>query len=134
MDKPTTQSAAAHSAANDTSAEDESFGDLFRRHPIAFIAGGIALGAVAGALLPRGTGRRLTKSAAALAATAGEAGILLSRNARDKAEELGREGREVLGRNAAAAQRHAADLADSAKSTGAKVVDQVVELASKVRP
>lgn len=130
MDKLTT----TQPAANDTSAEKETFGDLLRKHPIAFIAGGVALGAVAGALLPRGTGRRLTKGAVALAATAGEAGMLLSRNARDKAEELGREGRDVLGRNAAVAQRRASELADTAKITGAKVVDQVVELASKVRP
>lgn len=129
MDKPVTQP-----AANDTSNEQEGIGDLFRKHPAAFIAGGIALGLVAGALIPRGTGRRLAKGAVALAATAGEAGLALSRNARDKAEDIGREGRDALERNAGAAQRRATELADNARTTGAKLVDQVVELASKVRP
>ena len=128
MDKQTTQP-----AANDTVSEPENIGDLFRRHPAAFIAGGIALGVIAGALLPRGTGRRLAKGAVVLATTAGEAGMALSRNARDKAEDLGREGRDVLERNAGVAQRRAAELADNARTTGAKLVDQVVELASKVR-
>lgn len=128
MDKLSTQP-----AANDTSSDQESIGDLFRKHPAAFIAGGIALGVVAGALVPRGAGRRLAKGAVALAVTAGEAGLLLSRNARDKAEDIGREGRDALERNAGAAQRRATELADSARTTGAKLVDQVVELASKVR-
>ena len=39
-------------AANDASNGQESMGDLFRKHPAAFIAGGIALGVVAGALIP----------------------------------------------------------------------------------
>ena len=128
MDKPSPQP-----AANDTTNVQESIGDLFRKHPAAFIAGGVALGVVAGALLPRGTGRRLAKGAAALAVAAGEAGLHLSRNARDKAEDIGREGREVLERNADSAQRRAAELADNARSTGAKLVDQVVELAARVR-
>ncbi|MET0588707.1 MAG: hypothetical protein ABWZ75_09310 [Novosphingobium sp.] len=128
MDKPVSQP-----AANDTSNDQESIGDLFRKHPAAFIAGGVALGIIAGALLPRGTGRRLAKGAVVLATTAGEAGLALSRNARDKAEDLGREGRDALERNAGAAQRRAAELADNARTTGAKLVDQVVELASKVR-
>lgn len=113
--------------------EQESVVGFVRKHPAAFIAGGILLGVVAGALLPRGTGRRLAKSATAVAVAAGQAGLHLSQQARDTAEDLTREGREVLERNAEAAQRRATELAGNARETGSRLVEQAVELAARVR-
>jgi hypothetical protein len=132
MNKPSTKTPAMR-AGTPPAPEQENVGDLIRKHPVAFIAGGVVLGLVAGALLPRGTGRRLAKGAAAAAVAAGQAGLHLSQHARDTAEDLTREGRETIERNAAVAQRRAAELAGNARNTGSKLVEQAVELASRVR-
>jgi len=113
--------------------EQDGLGEFIRNHPAAFIAGGILIGVVAGALLPRGTGRRLAKGATAAAIAAGQVGLQLSHQARETAEELTREGRDALERNASAAQRRATELASNARETGSKLVEQAVELASRGR-
>lgn len=146
MNKPTDHTAANGSTLSPQETPDqEGVGELIRKHPAAFIAGGIILGIVAGALLPRGTGRRLAKGATAAAVAAGQAGLHFSQHARETAEDLTREGRDALERNAQAAQRRATELADSARGTssrlagnaretGSRLVEQAVELASRVRP
>lgn len=123
----------ASTQAPEQAPEAEGVGDLIRKHPAAFIAGGVILGMVAGALLPRGTGRKLAKGAATAAVTVGQAGLQLSQHARDAAEDLSREGRDAIERNSAVAQQRAAELADNARNTGSRLVEQAVELASRVR-
>lgn len=133
MNKPTNTTAANGAVPAQETAQQEGLGEIIRKNPAAFIAGGIILGVIAGALLPRGTGRRLAKGATAAAVAAGQAGLHLSQHARETAEDLTREGREVLERNAGAAQRRATELAGTARETGSKLVDQAVEFASRVR-
>lgn len=120
-------------ASEQDNQEQDGVGEFIRSHPAAFIAGGILLGVVAGALLPRGTGRRLAKGATAAAIAAGQVGLQLSHQARETAEELTREGRDALERNASAAQRRATELASSAREAGSKLAEQAVELASRGR-
>lgn len=129
----TTAEPVAGQTAEQASPEQESAGSVVHRHPVAFIAGGVALGLIAGALLPRGTGRKLAKGAVAAAATVGQAGLQFSHHARDTAEDLSREGRDAFERNSAVAQRRAAELAENARHTGSRLVEQAVELASRVR-
>ena len=74
-----------------------------KAHPALVVAGGLALGVIASALLPRGTARMLAKGAAAAAAIGGEAGLGLARQARERAQT---------------AAGDAADAAGSAGSTG----------------
>lgn len=133
MNNPTNKTAANGATAPDLENSEEGVGEFIRKNPAAFIAGGILLGVIAGALLPRGTGRRLAKGAAAVAVAAGQAGLHLSHQARETAEDLTREGRDALERNASAAQRRATELAGNARETGSKLVEQAVELASRVR-
>lgn len=133
MNKPTNTTAANGAFPVEDTTEQEGFGEIIRKNPAAFIAGGILLGVIAGALLPRGTGRRLAKTATAAAVAAGQAGLHLSQHARETAEDLTREGRDALERNASAAQRRATELAGNARETGSRLVDQAVEFASRVR-
>ena len=50
----------------------ESLADLAREHPGLVLAGGLAVGLLVGALIPRRKGGRLLRNAASLAAVAGE--------------------------------------------------------------
>lgn len=133
MNKPTDTTAVNGAVPEQETTQQEGLGEIIRKNPAAFIAGGIILGVIAGALLPRGTGRRLAKGATAAAVAAGQAGLHFSQHARETAEDLTREGREVLERNASVAQRRATELAGTARETGSKLVDQAVEFASRVR-
>lgn len=139
MNKPANKSAGNGDARpgqtqpQQTESRPESIGEFVRKHPGAFIAGGVLLGVAAGALLPRGAGRWFVKGAVAMAATVAETSLQLGRHARDTAEDITREGRGTIERNAAVAQRKAAELAGSARTAGSKLVDQAVELASRVR-
>lgn len=65
-------------------------------HPGMVLAGGLILGLVAGALLPRGTARKLAKGAAAAAAIGGETGLSLARQARDRAQTAAGDAAERL--------------------------------------
>jgi hypothetical protein len=64
----------------------KSLTDQIKAHPGIALASGLALGVVVSALLPRGSARRLAKSAAAAATVGTEAGLMLARQAREKAE------------------------------------------------
>lgn len=128
-----TEASTEPEASDVANGEQESLGEFVRRHPAAFIAGGVLLGLIAGALVPRGAGRRVAKGVVAAAVTAGHAGIQFSQQARDTAEELTKEGREAIERNAMVAQRRAGELAENARNTGSRLIDQAVELASRVR-
>jgi hypothetical protein len=59
------------------------------------IAGGLVVGLVASALLPRGTGRKLAKGAMAAAAVGSEASKSFARQARDKAGNAGSSGLDL---------------------------------------
>lgn len=125
--------------------------DFVKEHPLLVVAGGIALGAVAAALLPRGTGRRLAKRAISLAEVAGTAGALFGSRVRDKAEEtgaslreqgglvagrlekLGETASERIGKLGGKAGARVEKLIDPVESVAAKVVKKASELRSRAR-
>lgn len=61
----------------------EDYVALAREYPFSLIAGGLALGVLAGALLPRGTARKAARGALSLAMAAGEFGRTYGRRVID---------------------------------------------------
>lgn len=107
-----------------------------REHPVLLVAGGLVLGAAAAALLRGRSGNRrttgsLARRAAVLAATAGEIGLTLSRQARDTAEHAAIEGRKRISHDSALVRERAARLAQDARGTGRRLADEVRRLASR---
>lgn len=110
--------------------------DFAREHPGLVVAGGVALGLVAGALLSRGGGRRLARHALTLAEVAGTAGIALGRQAMERAEgagtELRRQG-EVIAEKAGKLAGPAEGAVDSASDAAQRLLRKAVDLAGRLR-
>ncbi len=102
-------------------------------HPAVVIAGGLAIGALTLALLPKKTGGKFARRALAAAAAAGEIGLAVSRQARDKAEEATRDGRELMVDGAEKARRGTARAASSAGKAGLDLARAAVKLAASAR-
>lgn len=66
-------------------------------YPFLSVFGGIAAGAVIGALLPKALGGKLVRRSVALATVAGELGMVYGKSALEKAGEVGHEAQERLG-------------------------------------
>lgn len=109
----------------------KSLADLVREHPTAFIAGGVVLGVVIGALFPRKAGSAVTKRALALAATAGELGLAASRHVREGAEKAAHEAKDLL--ESDAVREKAEQFASAARGAGAKVSDRAAALTSRLK-
>jgi ElaB/YqjD/DUF883 family membrane-anchored ribosome-binding protein len=114
--------------------------DFVRDHPGAVVAGGVALGLVAGALLSRGSGRKLARHALTIAEVAGTAGLALSRQAMERAEETGDELRRQGGaiadkasQLAEPAEEAVGDAIDTATEAAQRLLRKAVELAGKLR-
>lgn len=122
----------------------EDLASLLKEHPGLIVAGGLAIGLLAGVLLPKrattGTDSKLGAKALSLAAVAAELAVTLGQQARDQASDAAREGRarladlgesaNTLGRNAA---RRASAARGEAARTGMKLARQAVKLAAKAR-
>lgn len=78
-------------------APPEGYKALAIEYPFALIAGGLALGAVAGALLPRSVVRKLAQGAIGMAGIAGDVGLAYGRKALETAGDLSDDGRGKLG-------------------------------------
>ena len=118
----------------------ETYRSLAGEYPWATVLGGLALGALAGALLPRAAGRKLGRRALAVATVAGELGLAFSKTARDKASEVGRDGiaklgdlSESVGENTAELRQRAGHAAGRARSRGLELAGRAVKLAARVR-
>jgi len=121
----------------------EGYRALAMDYPFAIVIGGLALGAIAGALLPRSAARKLARGVVAAAGVAGELGLTYGRQALDAAGDLSDEGREKLGtigeklaelsesvsEAAGAYGRKAADLAGDAASSAGKAAGKAAETA-----
>lgn len=118
----------------------ETYRSLAGEYPWGVVLGGLALGAVAGALLPKAAGRRLGRRALAIATIAGELGLTFSKTARDKTSEAGREGIARLGdlsgsvgESTAELRQRAGHVAGRARSRGLELAGRAVKLAARVR-
>jgi hypothetical protein len=75
----------------------QTLGHMIDQYPALMVAGGVVAGALLGALLPRGAGRKLVQRSTALAAVGAELAAVYGRHALEAAETASREGRERLG-------------------------------------
>jgi ElaB/YqjD/DUF883 family membrane-anchored ribosome-binding protein len=122
-----------------------------RDHPGLVVAGGVAVGLVAGALLSRGTGRRLAKHAMTIAEIAGTASLALGKDALERAEDAGgelrKQGEALAGRASDGLRKHGDAIAekagrlvepteeaiDAASEAAQRLLRKAVELAAKLR-
>jgi hypothetical protein len=118
----------------------ESLSDLARDYPGLVVVGGIALGLLVGALLPRGTARRLAQGAVAAAAASGEAGLSLARSARARAESAASDAGEQLAElkdeaatSAGKLRRRASRAAGDASGAGLDIARAGLRLLSSLR-
>jgi ElaB/YqjD/DUF883 family membrane-anchored ribosome-binding protein len=110
--------------------------EFIREHPGAVVAGGLAVGLIAGAVLSRGSGRKLASQALALAEVAGTAGLALGRQAMERAEDTGNELRqqgEALAEKAGKLAEPAEEAVDAASEAAQRLLRKAVELAGKLR-
>lgn len=110
--------------------------DFVREHPGAVIAGGVALGLIAGALLSRGSSRKLARHALTLIEIAGTAGLALGRQAVERAEDAGSELRRQGGALAERAGKLAApaeEAVDNAGEAAQRLLRKAIDLAGKLR-
>ncbi len=99
----------------------EDYRSLAAEYPWLVLAAGAGLGLLAGALLPRKAGSKLGGKALGLAAMAGELGLSLATQARDKAGESTAGLRDSAGRKATASRNAAASLARGAIRAASRV-------------
>lgn len=115
----------------------ENYRSLAGEYPWLAMAAGLGAGLLFGALLPKGTGGKLGKRALAAATIAGEVGLALSKQARDKAADASREGLARTGESAAQLRgrvNRAVDPArQRARSTGLVIAREAIKLAARVR-
>lgn len=98
----------------------EGVSGLVADYPGLAIAAGLGIGLLAGALLPRSTGRKLARGAVFLASTGGELGLAFGKQALQAADEATRDGREKLSETASEV---ATAVADRATELGHKAAD-----------
>lgn len=108
-------------------AKPASLADLARERPALVVGGGLLLGLLAGALMPRGTAGKLARGAATAAALGSEAGLALARQARDNARHAAEEAsgrlREIEGRASDSARRLGRGTAAAAGNAGSTALD-----------
>jgi hypothetical protein len=89
----------------------EGVSGLIADYPGLAIAAGLGIGLLAGALLPRSTGRKLARGAVFLASAGGEIGLALGKQALQAADEATRESREKLSETATEVAHNVAERA-----------------------
>lgn len=111
----------------------ESYRDLAGEYPWLTVAAGVGFGLLIGALVPRGVGGKLGRRAVGAAAAAAELGLLLSKQARDKAADAGREGLAELGERTAPLRQRATRASGAARGTGVRLAGEAIRLATRLR-
>lgn len=97
---------------------------LALEYPFALVAGGVAVGVLIGALLPRRQASRLSRPLLAAVGAASEFGLAYAQKALSRAAEAAQDASAASGRLIEAAGDRADDLADSA-------ADQAADFAAK---
>jgi hypothetical protein len=111
----------------------ETYRELVRDYPVGLVASGLVAGLIAGALLPRGIGRKLGRGLISGALLAGEIGRNYSQTATRKAGEAGREGREKVIELSSHARAASGRTLDSTRRIGMKVVQETLKIASNLK-
>ncbi len=117
----------------------EDYVALAKDYPIALIAGGLAVGLLAGALLPRGFGRKFARTAVTTALTAGELGRNYGRQVIDVATDTSRGSRKKLATLGDAVSELSSRAADSAsdrvqkgRSIGHKAAREAIRIVANL--
>jgi hypothetical protein len=111
----------------------ETYTDLARDYPIALVAGGLVFGLLAGALLPRGIGRKVGKSVITGALMAGELGRNYSRQASDKLGDMGSEGRDKVVEIGTRAQAGGRKAIETSRELGIRAAREAIKLVGNLR-
>lgn len=122
----------------------EDYRSLAGQYPWLSIAGGLAVGLLVGALLPKGAARKLGTRAVGLATIAAELGLAFSKQARSAAAETAQDGAAKIGEIGhrldegtaelrGRARRSVGHAAGSARSAGKSVVREAIKLAARAR-
>jgi hypothetical protein len=116
----------------------EKISGLAAEYPGLVIAGGLALGLLAGSLLPRSAGTKLSRRTTALVGIVSEVGLVLGKQALERASTASRDGRgklgelgDVLGEKAAGARRKAGAASSAMRVTGLALAKKALEIAAK---
>lgn len=126
--------AAANDAAGRKVPDERSFVTrAIEDHPLALVAGGVVVGAIAASLIPSSVVRKLGNRALGLATLAGEMGALYGTKALEKGSEVAREGRERLEDLSESAADHASDARARAIELGIIAAQRAIELAHDAR-
>lgn len=104
----------------------EDYRSLISEYPWLALAAGAGLGLLAGALTPKRKGGQLGKRLVGLAMVAGEIGLAASRQAGERAGEMGREG-------IAKAREGADQTRATIRSAGTVFTREAIKLAARVR-
>jgi hypothetical protein len=113
-----------------------SVSDFVREHPGLVVAGGVALGLVAGAMLSRGSGRKLARHALTLAEMAGTAGLAFGKDALVRAEQAGgglRKQGEALAEKAGRLVEPGEEAIENPGEAAQRLLRKAAELAGKLR-
>ena len=107
--------------------------DFAHKHPVAAIAGGIALGFVAGRLLPRAFGGKMAKTALTAATLASELGLAYGARAGASAAAAGTSAANAGRAGLAAARRSSAVAGTRLRGTGLMLAGEAIKLAARAR-
>ena len=114
--------------------------EQIKAHPGLALASGLALGVLASALLPRGSARRLAKGAVAAATVGSEAGMVLARQARERAQAAAGDAVVTLhaaedsaGAGLRRLRRGAAHAAGTTRSAGLDLAHAAIRLLGALR-
>lgn len=111
----------------------EDYRTLAGEYPWLTVAAGVGLGLLVGALVPKKAGRNLGRRALGAATAAAELGLLLSKQAGNKAADAGRDGLAELGERTAPLRQRAARAGGSARSQSVRLAGEAIKLAAKLR-
>lgn len=107
-------------------------GDFVRDHPALVLAGGVAIGMLVSALIPKGTSRKIARRATGLAEAATAASVLLGKRVRDTAEATGSDLREHSGELAGRLEKLGGSAADRLGHLGSDAAARVEKLVTPV--
>lgn len=111
----------------------EDYRSLAAEYPLLTLAAGVGLGLLVGSLVPKGAGGKAGRRAMALATAAAELGLALGKQARDKAEDAGREGLARLDEGTQPLRQRATRAGHSARSQGVRLAGEAIRLAARLR-